>query len=867
VASETSPQRRAAAADARERPTLASRLPPAPIDASDEILSRFLGWISDVGLTPYPEQEDALLELALGKHVVLATPTGSGKSLVAQGLHFRALCRGERSFYTAPVKALVSEKFFDFCRDFGPERVGMLTGDASINPQAKLICCTTEVLANMALRSGEALDAPAIVLDEFHYYADPERGVAWQIPLIALPHAQFLLMSATLGNTAPIEEKLAARSGREVASIHGENRPVPLEFDYRETPLHETLEELVASNRAPVYVVSFTQRECGELAQGLTSANLATREQRDAIGAALEGVRFDTLYGKDLRRFLRFGIGVHHAGLLPRYRLLVEKLAQQGLLRVICGTDTLGVGVNIPIRTVLFTRLSKFDGQKSGILSIREFKQIAGRAGRKGFDARGYVVCPAPEHVVEKRRLEARGQGGGAAAARKAAKAAHKKAPPRGFVPYNRETFERLAERPPEPLESRFDVDHGMLVAVLERVPRSDPSGAGYRQLIDLIGYSHEGEGSKRRLRRRAAQLFRSLRSAGVVEVEPLFAGGCGVRVAEGLQQNFALHETLSLYVVEAANALDRMRDDYALTLLSLVEAVLENPLPILLEQTNRAKGQLLAELKAQGVDYEDRIRRLEDVSYPKPEEEFLRATFALFAERHPWVAKANLQPKSVAREMVEGHRGFVDYVRDYQIGRSEGLLLRYLSQVHNTLVKTVPQEAKTEAVTDVIAYLHALVARVDASLMEAWEGLLAPEERPDRRLPELPPFDLARHERLLVARARAELHQLVAALARRDFEEAAALVESDPDDAWTPARFETALAPYFAEYAEIVFTPAARSAAHTLVKRRGPREWEAYQKLVDPAGDELWTIAVEIDLRARRDFDGPMLHLRRIGT
>ncbi len=858
----------AGAGDAQAaRPTLAGRIPHDPIDSADEILDRFLGWIGEVGLVPYPEQEEALLELSLGRHVVLATPTGSGKSLVAQGLHFRALCRGERSFYTAPVKALVSEKFFDFCRDFGPERVAMLTGDASINPRAPLVCCTTEVLANMALRQGAGLDAPAVVLDEFHYYADPERGAAWQIPLIALPHAQFLLMSATLGNTAPIEERLARRSGREVASIHGDSRPVPLDFEYRETPLHETLEALVSGGRAPVYVVSFTQRECGELAQGLTGANLTTREQREAVSQALEGARFDTLYGVDLRRFLRFGIGVHHAGLLPRYRLLVEQLAQQGLLRVICGTDTLGVGVNIPIRTVLFTRLSKFDGQKTGILSVREFKQIAGRAGRRGFDERGYVVCQAPEHVIEKRRLEARGQGGAAGAAKRAAKAAQRKAPPRGFVPWNRETFERLVTRPPEALESRFDVDHGMLVAVLERVPREAPSGAGYRELVELIGHSHEGAGSKRRLRRRAAQLFRALRRAGVVEVDPLFSGGCGVRVAEGLQRNFALHETLSLYVVEAAAALDREAPEHALTLLTLVEAVLEDPTPILNEQTQRAKRQLLAELKAQGVPYEERIQRLEQVRHPRPEEEFLRGTFQLFAERHPWVERADLRPKSVAREMVEGYRGFVDYVREYQIGRSEGLLLRYLSQVHNTLVKTVPEDAKSEAVFDVIAYLRALVQRVDSSLIDAWEGLLAPEERPERGEAAPPPFDLARHERLLVARARAELHQLVGALARRDFEEAAALVEQDPDDAWTPERFERALAPYFAEYAEIVFTPAARSAERTLVRQRDPRRWDLFQTLLDPAGDQLWVVEGEVDLRARRDPEGPLVRLRRIGT
>lgn len=418
---------------------LGPRLPDGPL-APEASLDRFLGWVADTGLTLYPAQEEALLELWAGKHVVLSTPTGSGKSLVALGLHWKALCEGRRSFYTAPVKALVNEKFFALCAELGPEQVGMLTGDASINWAAPVVCCTAEVLANMALRQGEAADAPCVVMDEFHFYADPARGVAWQVPLLLLERTQFLLMSATLGNTAPIEEKLVRQSGRPAAHVHSDERPVPLGFEWRETPLHETVEELLASGRAPVYVVFFTQREAAEQAQALTSAQLATREQRQAIAEALAGVRFDSPYGKDVQRILKHGVGLHHAGLLPRYRLLVEQLAQRGLLRVVCGTDTLGVGVNVPIRTVLFSGLVKFDGEKTGLLSVRDFQQIAGRAGRKGFDDHGWVVCQAPEHVVENKRIEARAAGGG--------KKAQKKKPPPGFVGWSKEAFEKLAASP-----------------------------------------------------------------------------------------------------------------------------------------------------------------------------------------------------------------------------------------------------------------------------------------------------------------------------------------------------------------------------------------------------------------------------------
>ena len=334
------------------------------------ILDRFLGWVSEIGLEPYPAQEEALLELMAGRHVVLSTPTGSGKSLVALGLHFKARCEGRRSFYTAPIKALVSEKFFALCDVFGPENVGMLTGDASLNWAAPIICCTAEVLANMALRQGEATDAPYVVMDEFHYYGDRDRGSAWQIPLLTLPHTTFLLMSATLGDTAAIEEKLRERTGREVAHVHSDERPVPLDFEYRERPIHETVEELLEADKAPVYIVNFTQRECAELGQALTSAKISSREEKRSIAEAIGEFRFDTPYGKDVRRMIGHGIGIHHAGLLPKYRLLVEQLSQRGLLKVICGTDTLGVGVNIPIRTVLFTKLCKFDGEKVRILEL-----------------------------------------------------------------------------------------------------------------------------------------------------------------------------------------------------------------------------------------------------------------------------------------------------------------------------------------------------------------------------------------------------------------------------------------------------------------------------------------------------------------
>ncbi|HVR28063.1 MAG TPA: DUF3516 domain-containing protein, partial [Thermoanaerobaculia bacterium] len=554
------------------RPTLASRVPPGGTQDPAEILSLFLQWLEDVGFEPYPAQEEALLALIEGQHVILSTPTGSGKSLVALGLHFKALCEGRRCYYTSPVKALASEKFFSLCEDLGAENVGMQTGDASINSKAPIICCTAEVLSNLALRLGDRVDAPYVVMDEFHYYADPERGVAWQVPLITLARTQFLLMSATLGDMRDIEAHLRRQTQRESVTISSDQRPVPLYYEYRETPLHETVDDLIQQGRTPAYIVCFTQREAAELAQSLTSVALSTREQRAAIREHIGDFHFDTPYGKTVRRMLDHGVGIHHAGLLPKYRLLVEQLSQRGLLKVICGTDTLGVGVNIPIRTVVFTRLCKFDGTETVILKVRDFKQIAGRAGRKGFDDKGWVVCQAPEHVIENKRRERRAKGG------KRSKV-HRKAPPRDrFIPWDQKTFESLVRRPPETLRSQFRMSNSMVLSLLQQdAERDDPDRPNFSSLREVIERSHETPARKRELLATAAAHVRSLYRTGVLGMtKDAKTEYRWIVVNEDLQFNFSLHQQLSLFLVETIERLDPVAPDYSLDVLTLAESVLE---------------------------------------------------------------------------------------------------------------------------------------------------------------------------------------------------------------------------------------------------------------------------------------------------
>ncbi|HEX9668482.1 MAG TPA: DUF3516 domain-containing protein [Thermoanaerobaculia bacterium] len=849
------------------RPSLLARVPAEGEGTDPAILARFLDWVADLGLELYPAQEEALLELFAGKHVILNTPTGSGKSLVALGLHFKALCEGQTSFYTSPIKALASEKFFALCDDFGAANVGMLTGDASINPRAPVLCCTAEVLSNMALRRGEALAAPYVVMDEFHYYSDLERGVAWQVPLLSLPRTQFLLMSATLGDTGAIAEHLRRQTGREVALVASEQRPVPLDFTYRETPLHETVEELLAAGKAPIYIVSFTQRECAELAQALTSTQISTREERERIREAIGDFRLDSPYGKECRRFLSFGVGVHHAGLLPKYRLLVEQLSQQGLLKVICGTDTLGVGVNIPIRTVLFSKLAKFDGKKVALLSVRDFKQIAGRAGRKGFDDKGSVVAQAPEHVIEKRLADRRaGEGKRRRGAPKAA--------PKGEVTWSEETFQKLISRPPETLRSRFRVSHGMVLNLLQRdAEQDDPGRRNFSSLRELIARSHEDEGTKARLLSHAAALIRSLYSAGVLRMaRDTSSPYLWIVVAQELQWDFSLHQALSLYLVETLQTLDPESPDYALDVITLAEAVLEDPEVVLRKQADRAKQELLARLKEERMPYEERMERLDEVTHPQPLADFLYGSFNRFRGAHPWVGSREIRPKSIGREMFEGYLSFADYVKLYGLQRSEGVLLRYLSQLYKTLDQSVPQAAQSEGVLDAVGFFRALIEHTDSSLLEEWESLLHPElrlarERERERAREALWVDQLLHDAgAFAARVRAELHLLVRALADRDWEEAALSVQQDPADPWDAARFEAAMAPFHAEYGTLVFTPEARRHRWTSIRRSGDRLWEVSQTLLDPEEDDLWAVAGTIDLRRPGTVEGPLVKVTGIG-
>ncbi|WP_150958447.1 DEAD/DEAH box helicase [Microbacterium testaceum] len=816
-----------------------------PVGADpDAVYLGFVEWAASRGLTLYPAQDEAVIEIVSGANVILSTPTGTGKSLVAVAAHAASLARGGRTYYTAPIKALVSEKFFALVDIFGAENVGMVTGDSSVNADAPIVCCTAEILANLALRQGAAANVDQVVMDEFHYYGEADRGWAWQVPLLLLNRAQFVLMSATLGDVEDIADDLSRRTGRATARVTGVERPVPLHFEYARTPVHETVQELLDTKQAPIYVVHFSQAAAMERAQALSSIRIIGREQRDEIAEAIGGFRFTTGFGKTLSRYVRAGIGVHHAGMLPRYRRLVETLAQRGLLRVICGTDTLGVGINVPIRTVLMTALTKYDGTRMRQLSAREFHQIAGRAGRAGYDTAGTVVVMAPDHEIENAAqiLKAGDD------LKKQKKIVRKKAP-QGFVNWTEQSYDRLVAAEPEPLVPQMKLSAAMLINVIAR------GGDVFGNVRSLVFDNHEPRSRQYELARRAIAIFRTLVQAGVVE-----AGVDGIRLTVDLQPNFALNQPLSPFALAAIEMLDpevelgRGPDaappassvgtgHYALDVVSVIESTLDDPRPILSQQQFRARGEAVAAMKREGIEYDERMELLEEVTWPKPLDELLAQAYEVFASSQPWIRDFELSPKSVVRDMYERACSYGEYVSLYQLARSEGLVLRYLSDAYRAIRQTVPVDAQTPDLLDLIAWLGEVVRQVDSSLVDEWEQLINPADDPTAPVVPPAPPSILTNRRAFVVLVRNEMFRRVqlAALQRDD-----ELVELDPDVDWPGV-----LDGYFDEHESIGTGGAARSSALVVIDESAASDgiWRVEQIIDDPAGDHDWRIRAEVDL------------------
>jgi hypothetical protein len=426
-----------------------------------------------------------------------------------------------------------------------------------------------------------------------------------------------------------------------------------------------------------------------------------------------------------------------------------------------------------------------------------------------------------------------------------------RKKPPEGTIGWGQPTFDRLVTAEPEPLTSSFQVSHAMLLNVIAR------GGDPFVAMRHLLTDNHEEPAAQRRHIRRAIAIARALLAGGVIEK----VGGA-YRLVEDLQLDFALNQALSPFALACLELLDRESPDYPLDVVSVIESTLEDPRQVLSAQRQRARGEAVNAMKAEGIEYEQRMELLEEVTHPRPLRELLDGAYETYRRGHPWVADYELKPKSVVRDMYERALTFTEYVSFYGLSRSEGLILRYLADAYRALRQTVPEDARTEELTDLIEWLGELVRQVDSSLLDEWERLRNPGGPVEEvALDEKPPAVTtnARAFRVLVRNA---LFRRVELAALRHYDE---LGELDAEAGWTADRWAEAIEDYFAEYDEIGTGPAARGPALLQIDA-GPAVWTVRQVFDDPAGDHDWGIDATVDLAASDEIGAAAVTVAAVG-
>jgi hypothetical protein len=480
----------------------------------------------------------------------------------------------------------------------------------------------------------------------------------------------------------------------------------------------------------------------------------------------------------------------------------------------------------------MLTSLAKYDGTRTRHLRAREFHQLAGRAGRAGFDTAGLVVVQAPDHVIENERALAK-----IGDDPKRRRSYKRKSPPDGFVSWDEKTYARLVAATPETLTSHLRVSAAMLLNVAAR------GGDFFGHMRQLLTDNHESRSRQRAMIRQAIRLFRSLEQGGVLE-----RTGDGVRLTVELQPDFALDQPLALLAVAALELLDPEDPSYALDVLSVLEATLDDPRQVLSAQRKKARGDAVAQMKADGIEYDERMELLEDVTYPQPLSELLEHAYETYRQSHPWILDHELKPKSVARDLYERAMTFNEYVSFYGLGRSEGLVLRALADAYKALRRTVPEPLRTPELDDLTEWLGELVRQVDSSLLDEWTELTQGADTVDRDVPAV-----TRNERAFRTLVRNALWRRVQLL---DLGRVDLLRELDPDVDW-----EGSLAAYRQEHGEIGTGPDAR----------GPRFFvldgaTATQVLQDPDGDHDWALHATVDLAASEESGEAVVKVTSLG-
>jgi hypothetical protein len=690
------------------------------------------------GLEPYPVQEQAIGKIFAGTSVLVTVPTGTGKTLMAKAALHAALGRGHRAVYTTPLRALTEEKFRELCVDFGEANVGFATGDYKVNREAPIQVEVAEILWNRIVADKHVCPAEIVVMDEGHYFNDPERGYVWEQSIIGLdPRTQLVVLSATVGHPERFCHWVELTRRVPMELVDSRERKVPLVHEFREDMMIDTVRSLAFTGDVPAIVFVFGREQCFEVARLIKSCRrFTTDEEKAKVEALCEQALLPTGAAKELKPLLAHGIGIHHAGILPRYKQLVEQLALERLIKFVVSTETIAAGINLPARTVVFPSLRKFIKQQVRLVTAAEYHQMAGRAGRPQFDDRGLAITLAPEDIVSELKKElkdaAKRPAYDEAKVKKSVyNRARSEAQRKGDIVWTPEIHAELVKGEPAELRSKTKITAEQVLAIglpdlaaevlpgaageaAQRMAAAEASLPPSMRLdiVTVIDNLLLDDFERRGLHKVLAQLVANMRAIGVLDEHGKQVSGQMIRQLQGM-------DGLFIYYVLYNHQLDYVE------LRELVEYLIDHD--IIQRQLDRKDEDVkrewmrtrLRELREGNpqVSWED-VEAEWDKEHPRVLTKVETIHQELSAKiPHPEL-HGGKRAKNVWATLEESGLPFLEFVERHHLEHEEGNLFSYLVRVMN-FARKLGEASQLSELDDMAERVQRILARVDVRLVD----------------------------------------------------------------------------------------------------------------------------------------------------
>lgn len=688
------------------------------------------------GLEPYPVQEQAISKILAGQSVLVTVPTGTGKTLMAKAALHAAMERNQRAIYTTPLRALTEEKYRELCGDFGEGYVGFATGDYKVNREAPIQVEVAEILWNRIVAEKHVSPADIVIMDEGHYFNDPERGYVWEQSIIGLdPRTQLVILSATVGRPEQFTHWVELTRRMPMALVESRERKVPLVHEFREDMMIDTVRELAHTGDVPAIIFVFGREQCFEVARLLKSCRrFTTDEEKVRVEAMCDAALLETGVAKELRALLTHGIGIHHAGILPRYKQLVEQLALERLIKFVVSTETIAAGINLPARTVVFPALRKFIKKEARLVTAAEYHQMAGRAGRPQFDDRGLAITLAPEEVVSdiKKKLkdaskrpaydEAKVKRGVYAQAQADAKK-------RGDIVWTPEIHADLVKGEPAELRSKTKITAEQVLAIglPDLTATTLPGDAAAQRMADaeaslppsmrldivtVIENLLLTERERKELHKVLAQLVANMKAIGVIDEHGHQVKGEMIRELQGMDGLLIYYILFNhqLEYIELRELVEYLIDH------DIIQRQLDRKGEDAKREWMRTKIREMRETNPQ-VSWED-VEAAWEKEFPRvpTKIELIHQEFSAQVP-HPEL-HGGKKPKTTWAQLEDSGLTFLEFVDKHGLDHEEGNLFSYLVRVMNFARKLHTAAHLTEF-EDMAERVQRLLARVDVRLVD----------------------------------------------------------------------------------------------------------------------------------------------------